>query len=142
MGVIPATLIAAPSADKKTWTVTFAGGGTVETGADGLSSIMDGVYCLNIDAAKVHPVGTPGVQMAANSTTVFHRLAGDVDAAAQAGADFAAIVSSNDNLSFRNSFNNPSNYNAYFDLNGDGTINSRDNLQFRTRFNKSLTWTV
>ena len=45
-------------------------------------------------------------------------------------------------LQFRGAFNNPANYKAYFDFNGDGLINSGDNLQFRSRFNKLLSWSV
>ena len=56
--------------------------------------------------------------------------------------DYSATVNSGDNLQFRGAFNNPTNYLAYFDVNGDGTINSGDNLQFRNRFNKVLTWKV
>ena len=36
-----------------------------------------GVYDLTITAAKVHPFGVPGLAMAANSKTTFHRLYGD-----------------------------------------------------------------
>ena len=83
--------------------------------------------------------------MAANSTTVLHRLFGDTGAPATPpggapGTDFQAIVTTADNLAFRSSFNNPAKYAAYLDFNGDGVINTADNLQFRSRFNKSLTW--
>ena len=54
----------------------------------------------------------------------------------------AAVVNSGDNLTFRGTFNNSANYQAFLDVNGDGTINSGDNLQFRNRFNKALNWTV
>jgi hypothetical protein len=133
--------------DNTTWTVTFTG--NTDIGADGFDSLKDGVYDLNIDAAKVHPLGVPGVSMAANQTTTFHRLFGDTNAAATPaggtpGTDFEAIVNTGDNLAFRNAFNKPAGggYQAFLDFNGDGVINSGDNLQFRNRFNKSLTWRV
>jgi hypothetical protein len=90
-------------------------------------------------------LAAPAVNMAANSTTTFHRLFGDTGAPAtpaggMPGTDFSAIVNAGDNLLFRGAFNNLSTYKAFLDFNGDGTINSADNLQFRIRFNKSLTW--
>jgi len=39
-----------------------------------LVSLQDGVYDLNIAASKVHPFGVPGINMAGNSSTTFHRL--------------------------------------------------------------------
>jgi hypothetical protein len=133
--------------DNITWTVTFTG--NTDIGADGFHSLKDGVYDLNIDAAKVHPLGVPGVSMAANQTTTFHRLFGDTNPAATPaggtpGTDFEAIDNTGDNLAFRNAFNKPAGggYQAFLDFNGDGVINSGDNLQFRNRFNKSLTWRV
>lgn len=129
--------------DNITWVVTFTG--NTEIGADGFASLQDGVYNLNIAAAKVHPLGSPGISMAANQTTTFHRLYGDTDApgtpsGGTPGSDFFAIVNSGDNLGFRGAFNNPTNYKAFLDFTGDGTIVSGDNLQFRNRFNKPLTW--
>jgi surface-anchored protein len=141
-GVLPASLTL-DTADNTRWTVTFAG--NTETGPDGLSSLQDGVYDLKIDASKVHPLGVPGLSMAANFTTTFHRLFGDTGAPATPpggtpNVDFEAVVNTGDNLVFRGAFNNSANYKAFLDFNGDGAINSGDNLQFRNRFNKSLTW--
>jgi fibronectin-binding autotransporter adhesin len=144
VGALP-TLTVTPSSDNKTFTVTFSGANTVvDPGADGFPSLKDGVYDYTIVASKVHPLGTPGVSMAANSTGTFHRLFGDINPPAQTGNSFTAIVNTGDNLQFRNAFNKPvgGGYLPYFDVNGDGTINSGDNLQFRNRFNKALTWTV
>jgi fibronectin-binding autotransporter adhesin len=144
VGALP-TLTVTPSSDNKTFTVKFSGANTVvDPGADGFPSLKDGVYDYTVVASKVHPLGTPGVSMAANSTGTFHRLFGDINAPAQTGNSFTAIVNTGDNLQFRNAFNKPvgGGYLPYFDVNGDGTINSGDNLQFRTRFNKALTWTV
>jgi fibronectin-binding autotransporter adhesin len=144
VGALP-TIIVTPSSDNKTFKVTFSGANTVvDPGADGFQSLKDGVYDYTIVASKVHPLGTPGVSMAANSTGTFHRLFGDSNAPTQTGNSFSAVVNTGDNLAFRNAFNKPvgGGYLPYFDVNGDGAINSGDNLQFRNRFNKALSWTV
>lgn len=143
-GSLPAALALATT-DKISWTVTFSG--NTEAGLDGVGSLKDGVYDLNIAAAKVHPSGAPAISMAANSTTTFHRLFGDSNApgtppGGTTGVDVQAIVNSGDNLNFRGAFNSPTSYKAIFDANGDGFINSVDNLQFRNRFNSLLTWKV
>src|SRR6185295_14201891 len=77
VGVLPTSLSLATT-DDINWIVTF--NGNTEDGADGIHSLQDGVYDLNIDAAKVHPRGVSGLAMAANVTTTFHRLFGDTDA--------------------------------------------------------------
>jgi len=128
------------------WNVAFVGA-NLDTGADGLNSLQDGVYQFFVDRTKVHPRGAPNIRGAADQTTVFHRLAGDTGlpntpASGTAGVDFQALVNSGDNLPFRGAFNNAANYKAFLDFNDDGTINSGDNLQFRNRFNKVLMWKV
>jgi autotransporter-associated beta strand protein len=128
-----------------TWTISFSG--HTDNGMDGLNSLRDGVYDLVIHANKVHPVGSPTINMTGDSTTTFHRLFGDTNGpttpiGGTPGVDFQAIVNSGDNLVFRSSFNNGPTYKPFLDNNGDGTINSGDNLQFRGRFNKALTWSV
>jgi hypothetical protein len=139
-GAIP-TLVTVGSPDSKTWTVTFTGPDTDVGATDGLASLTDGVYDFKVDATKVHPVGSPSVNVSgSNSTLTFHRLFGDIGDAVASGADFSAVVNTGDNLTFRGVFNNPTTYKAFLDLNGDGIINSVDNLQFRNRFNKTLTW--
>jgi hypothetical protein len=145
-GSLPTSLSLSTS-DKITWIVTFAG--NTDAGVDGLNSLKDGVYDLNIDAAKVHPLGAPGVPMAANRTTTFHRLFGDTGApttptGGTPGTDYQALVNTGDNLAFRAAFGKPSSggYQPFLDFNGDGIINSGDNLPFRSRFNKALTWRV
>jgi fibronectin-binding autotransporter adhesin len=143
MGALPT--LTATSADNKTFKVSFSGANTVvDPGTDGFQSLKDGVYDYTIVASKVHPLGRPGVNMAANSTGTFHRLFSDINPPTQTGNSFTAIVNTGDNLQFRNAFNKPvgGGYLPYFDVNGDGAINSGDNLQFRNRFNKALTWTV
>lgn len=107
------------TSDNITWVVTFSG--NTDDGSDGFKSVKDGVYDLTIDGSKVHPMGAPGVNMEANATTTFHRLFGDSNAATTPiggtpGTDFQAIVNTSDNLAFRSAFNNPLNYQAFFDL--------------------------
>jgi hypothetical protein len=145
-GSLPTSLSFA-SSDKITWIVTFVG--NTDAGADGLGSLKDGVYDLNIDAAKVHPLGAPTITMAANRTTTFHRLYGDTGlpstpTGGTSGTDYQALVNTGDNLTFRAAFNKPAGggYQPFLDINGDRIINTADNLQFRSRFNKSLTWRV
>jgi hypothetical protein len=146
MGAVPANL-AVNSTDNVTWTVTFSGAGT-ELGADNFSSLQDGVYDLTISAAKVHPLGNAAVNMAANSTTTFHRLFGDIDlpetpTGGTAGVDFATVVNTGDNLEFRTAFNRPTpDYKAFFDFDGTSIINTGDNLEFRNRFNRTLAWKI
>jgi hypothetical protein len=140
---LPSALVLATS-DNKTWVITFSG--NTDAGADGFQSLKDGVYDLNIAAAKVHPLGAPGVSMAVNSSTTFHRLFGDTSPpdgpASGPGGDFTALVNTGDNLFFRDAFNNLANYRAAFDFDGDGVINTGDNLEFRNRFNLPLSWSV
>jgi hypothetical protein len=138
-GTLPDSL-SVSSTDNINWTVTFAG--NTDNGADGFNSLRDGVYDLAIDAAKVHPLGVPGVNMAGNYTNTFHRLFGDINPPAQIENEFSAVVNTGDNLTFRGAFNNAATYKAFLDFNGDGVINTGDNLQFRNRFNRTLSWTV
>jgi hypothetical protein len=143
-GSLPTTLVVS-TIDHITWTVYFSG--NTDAGIEGFESLKDGVYDLNISAARVHPRGTPSQSMATNASITFHRLFGDTDApAAPAGgppnADFQAVVNTGDNLAFRNAFNNSAGYRPFFDFNGDATVNTGDNLEFRNRFNKPLTWSV
>ncbi len=141
-GSLPDSLVLSTT-DNVTWIVTFVGNTDPIPVLDGISSITDGVYDLNIDATKVHPAGVLGVSMAGNSTFAFHRLFGDSDAPeALAAGEYQAIVSIQDNFSFRGSFNSTSNYKASLDADGDGSINILDNFQFRSRFNKPLTWRI
>ena len=97
----------------------------------------------------MHLFGVPGITVAVNRTTTFHRLFGDTNAPTTPtegtpGTDYQAIVNTADNLAFRAAFNKPAGggYQPFPDFNGDGSINTADNLQFRSRFNKALTWQV
>jgi hypothetical protein len=142
VGEAPAKLTVS-SADNITFIVTFEGSGTVEPAADGFSSLKDGVYDLNIDAGKVHLAGLPSVNMAANSTTTFHRLFGDTPTSIGGSTFLSAVVNTGDNFTFRSAFNRTApDYQAYLDFDGSGLINTGDNFEFRNRFNKTLTWRV
>jgi fibronectin-binding autotransporter adhesin len=148
MGAIPASVNVA-STDNITWSVTWSGAGTeLGVGSGGVgdtqSSLTDGVYDLNITASKVHPLGTPGVSMANNSTTTFHRLFGDLDSPAAApDGSVSTVVNTGDNIEFRTAFNRPApDYKAYLDFDGSGIINTGDNIAFRDRFNLTLAWKV
>jgi hypothetical protein len=143
-GSLPTNLVVS-TLDNVTWTVYFSG--NTDAGIEGFESLKDGVYDLNIGAARVHPRGTPSQSMTTNASITFHRLFGDTDApAAPAGgtpnADFQAIVNTGDNLAFRTAFNNSAGYRPFFDFNGDAIVNTGDNFEFRNRFNKPLTWSV
>jgi hypothetical protein len=58
------------------------------------------------------------------------------------GVDYEQLVNSGDNWEFLGSKNNPGNYLAYFDFDGDGDVDNADGTQFSSRFNKPLTWSV
>jgi len=142
-GTLPANVLV-NTTDNKTYVVTFSG--NTDAGVNGLGSLKDGVYDLNIDASKVHAAGS-GATMAGNYTTTFYRLFGSTTGESTpeggtAGTDFSARITSLDNLRFRQAFNNDANYLPYFDFNGNGAIDSGDNLAFRTRFNKTMTWSM
>jgi len=142
-GTLPAN-VSVNTTDNKTYVVTFSG--NTDAAVNGLGSLKDGVYDLNIDASKVHAAGS-GATMAGNYTTTFYRLFGSTSGettpdGGTMGADFSARITSLDNLRFRQAFNNSANYLPYFDFNGNGAIDSGDNLAFRTRFNKTMTWSM
>jgi len=143
-GTLPANVMV-NTTDNKTYVVTFSG--NTDASVNGLGSLKDGVYNLNIDASKVHAMGSTGSTMAGNYTTTFYRLFGSTGGATTPeggtpGTDFGARITSLDNLRFRQAFNNPANYSPYFDFNGNGAIDSGDNLAFRTRFNRTMTWSM
>jgi glucose/arabinose dehydrogenase len=143
-GGAPSTL-SVTSPDNITYNVLFTG--NTEDGGDGFRSLQDGVYDFKIDKTKAHPAALPGVNMAADVTTVVVRQFGEIDApttpvGGTAGTDFETLVNTGDNLAFRTAFNSAPDYRAFFDFDGDGNITTGDNLQFRERFNKSLTWRV
>jgi endonuclease/exonuclease/phosphatase family metal-dependent hydrolase len=127
VGTLPTIAWNNPSADGKTWIVTFSGAGVTA------GSIADGVYDLNIDHNQVALTSNASVKMSADYTTAFHRLFGDLNGDAK--------VNSTDNFQFRNAFGTSTGnaaYRAGFDVNNDGNVNSTDNFQFRNRF--GTTW--
>ncbi len=151
-GSLPTNLVRSTT-DDITWVVKFQGNTDplppdFPVPADGLNSIQDGVYDFAIDATQVHPLGFTGIVGAANSTTVFDRLYGDVTGEDPVvGIVHTTTINTTDNLDFRTSFNSLSGvvgtqYQTYFDFDGDRQVNTADNLQFRARFNQPLTWSV
>jgi hypothetical protein len=120
----------------KTWVLTFvAGSAFVQPTLAGNSagSLVDGIYTLTIDPAKI---SANGVAMAAAPPSLtFHRLFGDVNG--------DGAVNPLDYLKFRQSFGKSSGeaaFNAGFDFNGDGAVNPLDYVQFRSRFGKAFTY--
>ncbi len=142
VGVVPTTVLRSTT-DNITWVFTFDGN-TDPTVAplDGLKSLQDGVYDFSVDPTMVHPAGVGGISGSVASTTVFHRLFGDVtgEEQPQVGNEHAAIIAIDDNFAFRSSFASVPNYQFYFDFDGDDNIGIADNFQFRSRFNRLLTW--
>jgi YHYH protein len=120
-GTIPSLSWTNPSADGKTWVMTFSGNGVVA------GSIANGVYDLNIDHTQVNIAGYPGTTMAADYTATFHRLFGD--------ADGDRAVSAGDFVYFRSAFNGIS---AMFDFDDDSAVSVNDFIQFRNRFGTDL----
>jgi hypothetical protein len=121
----------------KTWVFTFAAASPfVQKGPTGAptGSLVDGVYRLSIDPAKVTADG--GVAMAAAPPPfTFHRLFGDVTGNGSVNnADYGQL---------RNTFGkgggDPA-YNAAFDFDDSGTVNNADFAQFRARYGRAFTY--
>ena len=119
------SLNATPSADLKSYTLTFSGTG-VSAG-----SLSDGIYDFLADVSRLRdafgvvPIGTRTNQ---NGALAFHRLFGD--------SDGDKDVDSIDSLRFRSSQGSlagQSGYLGYFDIDADGDIDSIDSLHFRSR---------
>jgi hypothetical protein len=110
-------------------TLTFSGTGIVG------GSLSDGDYTLTTldtlaDAAGNQLDGDRDGTAGGNAVDNFFRLFGDINGDRRVNiADF---------FQFRNSFNDPDNFNAAFDYNGDGVINIADFFQFRSGFGSSL----
>src|SRR5262249_30862300 len=88
-GTVPTMNLA--SGDGKTWIITFSG-----NGVDAGGSIADGVYDITIDHTKVKLVTSPSTTMAADYTSAFHRLFGDLNG--------DGVVNALENGQFRNVF--------------------------------------
>ena len=119
-----------------TWVVPFTGASPLaEQRSDGTptGSLVDGIYRLTVDPAKVT---AGGVAMAGPGPTVtFHRLFGDHDG--------NRSVNTLDYGLFRNAFGKAAGeagFDASFDFDGNGAINTSDYGQFRRRFGKALTY--
>jgi ELWxxDGT repeat protein len=119
----------------KTWVITFTGPGQFMQLNGGIptGSLVDGIYTLSVDPAKVT---ANGVAMTGTPPSLtFHRLFGDVNG--------DAAVNPLDYLKFRQSFGKSTGeaaYDAAFDFNVDGSVNPLDYVQFRGRFGKFFTY--
>jgi hypothetical protein len=116
----------------KTWVFTFAADSPFvqKTGAGASTgSLVDGIYRLSIDPAKVTANGV--AMSAAPATFTFHRLFGDVNGSKDVNnADFGQ---------FRNTFlrsTGDAAYNPAFDFDNNGSVNNIDFGQFRSRYGK------
>jgi len=126
------TVIATPSADKKTYTLTFTGAG-IESG-----SLADGVYDFLADVSEFKdafgymPVGT---RIDQDRTLTFHRLFGDSDG----DKDVDGVDSSEFRLAYRTTTSSP-NYRWYFNFDGDNDIDGIDNNAFNARYRTRLVY--
>jgi hypothetical protein len=131
-------VLAAPTAsnNRKTWTWTFAPGGSdpsFATEANG--SLKDGIYEVVLDHTKV--VTDAEAVGSQDYTARFHRLFGDINGTKN--------VNAGDYNQFRQTFGRPSTDAAYrsaFDFDGNGIVNAFDYNQFRRRFGKSFTYSA
>jgi hypothetical protein len=125
-------VVATPSADKKTYTLTFSGAG-ISAG-----SLADGVYDFLADVSEfkdafdMMPVGTLVDQ---DQTRTFHRLFGDFDG--------NRTVNNFDYSRFNSSFGKTSSdpgYLWFFDFDGNTIVNNFDYAQFKTRYGTVLSY--
>jgi len=119
----------------KTWIYPIAAGSpfTQTSGGNPTGSLVDGIYTLSVDPAKVTSGGVP--MTAAPQPLTFHRLFGDVNG--------DAAVNPLDYAKFRNAFGKTAGaagYDAAFDFDPDGAVNALDYNQFRNRFGKGLAY--
>jgi hypothetical protein len=77
VGTLPSSLTATDAGDHFHFTITFNGtdGSTVNVGAD-YKTIFDGVYDLHVVGSAVHPLGVPGMNMAASVVSTFFAMFG------------------------------------------------------------------
>jgi hypothetical protein len=122
IGTIPEQWNAVSVDDGKTWDITFVGANT-EAG-----SLLDGVYDVCVDMAKVLPVAL-----------TFHRLFGDIDG--YDTTDKVARINTSDSGPFGISFMKVAGqdgFNEAFDANGDGIVNTADQVRFNSNFLKTI----
>ena len=125
-----------PTGDGVTWIIPIIQNGTSTTYSYALAngttaSLQDGIYQLGVNAANVTTV-TGGVAMSSNYTSsMFHRLFGDVQ--------------NTDNLNnfdladLTRGFRNVANLSPDLDFNGNGQADNIDLGAFRRNFTKSFT---
>jgi hypothetical protein len=118
-----------------TWVYTFVGGNPfMQTSGGGspTGSLVDGIYTISVDPAKVTAAGVP---MATGGSLTFHRLFGDVNGSKDVNnADFGQ---------FRNTFGKvvgDAGFNAAFDFDNSTVVNNADFGQFRGRFGKGFSY--
>ncbi|HEY1379129.1 MAG TPA: glycoside hydrolase family 44 protein [Gemmataceae bacterium] len=102
--------------------LTF-GGANTESG-----SLTDGNWTLTVAAGQVHDAGSPSITMAADTTTAFHRLFGDVD-----GDKDVDLLDLNTLVPALFGVAGQPNYNPAFDFDGDGDVDLLDLNQFVPR---------
>lgn len=116
-----------PSADQKTYLLTFSGSGAVG------GSLADGVYDLKITATGVRDLA--GNPLSGDYTQRFHRLFGDANGDRKVNmVDYTRL-----RLTLGKSSGNAL-FNSAFDYDGNGTINTIDLSQFRRRFGQIVTY--
>jgi ELWxxDGT repeat protein len=130
--------LAAPTTpdDGRTWVYTLVPDSAfvqkTSTGAS-TDSLLDGIYSVSVDPAKVT---ANGVAMTATPASLtFHRLFGDTNG--------DATVNPLDYLKFRGTFgksDGDAGFDGTFDFNNDGTVNPLDYTQFRQRFGKAFSY--
>jgi hypothetical protein len=116
----------------KTWVLTFTGTGPFmqTTGGTPTGSLVDGVYTLSVDPAKV---SANGVFMTTPASLTFHRLYGDLTGNKN--------VNASDYNAFRSAFGKNSTqagFDGTFDFDNSGAVNASDYNQFRSRFGKAF----
>ncbi|MFO0939536.1 MAG: YDG domain-containing protein [Pirellulales bacterium] len=115
-----------------TFTITFGAGSGVQTRASGGNSLLDGNYRLDVDATKVvdavQRVMPTNAVIGATAADKFFRLYGDIDG--------NGAVDAVDYIAARNAFASPGNYNAAFDINGDGVLSASESTSFTLNFGK------
>jgi hypothetical protein len=129
------TVTATPSADGRSFALSFSGPGLVG------GSLPDGVYDLTVVAGKIHSsasttaaaaggfrAAAAGPAMTTDATLTFHRLFSDADG--DGDSDNADL------FQVRSTYNKPNTDPAFkpqFDYDGDGDVDNADLFQVRSR---------
>jgi hypothetical protein len=119
----------------RTWVYAFAASSAFvqkTTSGAPTGSLVDGIYKLSVDPAKVTANGVP---MTTGGSLTFHRLFGDINGNKDVNnADFGQ---------FRNTFlrsTGDAAYNPAFDFNNNGSVNNVDFGQFRNRYGRGFVY--